>query len=163
MRAGSPQARAPRARAPPMPTRPVEMTTTTLDQTVTLPDSPSNTNARIMLGLMLVAAVVIVVDYAVATRGNIGTDTSVYASFFESLRHNGEVDRRYSPVRYLIFAPVLLLNSKQLRVAGILAFLAYCSGVSLVLVRALVPAVYTMVMAYDASASYTAGVRLDFA
>ena len=250
------------------------MTTTTLDQTVTLTDSPSNTNARIMLGLMLVAAVVIVVDYAVATRGNIGTDTSVYASFFESLRHHGEVDSRFEPVfyylsvalaamgmsftayegvmffvmagtvlvatrryhtflqsetgystflaasllflfispvmsnatinvmrqglssllvftallafyqrqwrayflwgllatgfhysavLYLIFAPVLLLNTKLLRVAGILAFLAYCSGVTMVLVRALVPAVYTMVMAYDASASYKAGVRLDFA
>jgi hypothetical protein len=33
----------------------------------------------------------------------------------------------------------------------------------MVLVRALVPAVYTLVMAYDGGATYRAGVRLDFA
>ncbi|UGB46051.1 EpsG family protein [Frateuria edaphi] len=249
-------------------------TTSTMDQPLAYSDSPTNTNARVLLGLMLVAAVIVVVTFAVATRGNIGTDTSVYASFFESLQHHGETDSRFEPVfyylsvilaatgmsftgyegvmflvmmgtalvatrryhtflesetgyttflaasllflfispvmsnatinvmrqglssllvftallafyqrqwrafilwgllatgfhysalLYLFFAPVLLLNTKLLRVAGILAFLAYCSGVTMVLVRALVPAVYTMVMAYDAGSSYKAGVRLDFA
>jgi len=245
-----------------------------MNQTLALSDTPTNTNARVMLGLMLIAAAIIFVDYAVGTRGNIGTDTSVYQGFFESLRKHGELDSRFEPifyylsvvlaatgmsftayesvlflvmagtivvatqryhdylqsetnyvtflaasllflfispvmsnatinvtrqglasllvftsllafyqrqwrafvlwgllatgfhyssVLYLLFAPVLLLKPKLQRVAGIVAFLAYCSGLTLVLVRALVPAVYTMVMTLDAVGTYQTGVRLDFA
>lgn len=245
-----------------------------MDQTLTLSDSPTHTNARVMLGLMLVFAALVLVGYAVATRGNIGTDTSVYAGFYEALTHHGEIQSRFEPVfyylsvalaamgisftayegvlfivmmgtvliatrryhaylqsetgyttflaasllflfispvmsnatinvarqglasllvftsllafhqrqwrafllwgllatgfhyssvLYLVFAPVLLLNTKLQRVIGVAAFLAYCSGLTMVLVRVLVPAVYTAVMAYDASATFRAGVRIDFA
>lgn len=245
-----------------------------MNQTLALTDSPTNNNARVMLGLMLVAAAIVFVDLAVGTRGNIGTDTSVYSGFFESLTQRGAVPSRFEPVfyylsvvlaatgmsftayesvlflvmmgtvvvatrryhdylqsetrymtylvaalvflfispvmsnasinvvrqglasllvftsllafhrrqwrafvfwglmatgfhysslLYLVFAPVLLLKPKLQRALGIAAFLAYCSGLTMVLVRGLVPGVYTMVMAYDASSDFRAGVRLDFA
>lgn len=245
-----------------------------MDQTVALIDSPTNNNARIMLGVMLVAAAIVVVDLVVGTRGNIGTDTSVYAGVYDALLHHAEGQSRFEPVfyylsvvlaatgmsftayesvlflvmmgtvvvatrryhdylesetrymtflvasllflfispvmsnasinvvrqglasllvftsllafyrrqwrafvlwgllatgfhysslLYLVFAPVLLLKPKLQRALGIAAFLAYCSGLTMVLVRALVPGVYTMVMAYDASSTFKAGVRLDFA
>jgi len=248
--------------------------TPTSTSSLVLNDTPSNTNARVMLGLMLVVVAIFFVDVAVSTRGNIGTDTSVYASFFESLTQRAAITSRFEPVfyylsvalaatgmsfaayqgmlflvmmvtvvaatrryhdylqsdtryttfliasllflfispvmsnatinvvrqglssllvftallafqqrqwrafvmwgllatgfhysavLYLFFAPVLLLTPKLQRVAGIVAFLAYCSGLTMVAVRAVVPGVYTMVMAYDASATYRAGVRLDFA
>jgi hypothetical protein len=69
----------------------------------------------------------------------------------------------YSAVLYLVFAPVLLLKPRTQLAVGVLAFLAYCSGLTMMLVRALAPPVYTLVMAYDGSATYRAGVRLDFA
>jgi hypothetical protein len=245
-----------------------------MDQTLVLTDSPTNNNARIMLGLMLVAATIVVVDLVVGTRGNIGTDTSVYAGVYDGLLHHALGQSRFEPVfyylsvalaatrmsftayesvlflvmmgtvvvatrryhdylesetrymtflvasllflfispvmsnasinvvrqglasllvftsllafyrrqwrafvlwgllatgfhysslLYVVFAPVLLLKPKLQRALGIAAFLAYCSGLSMVLVRALVPGVYTMVMAYDASSTFKAGVRLDFA
>jgi energy-converting hydrogenase Eha subunit E len=245
-----------------------------MDQTLALTDSPTNNNARIMLGLMLVAATIVVVDLVVGTRGNIGTDTSVKAGVYDGLLHHARGQSRFEPVfyylsvalaatgmsftayesvlfllmmgtvvvatrryhdylesetrymtflvasllflfispvmsnasinvvrqglasllvftsllefyrrqwrafvlwgllatgfhysslLYLVFAPVLLLKPKLQRALGIAAFLAYCSGLTMVLVRALVPGVYTMVMAYDASSTFKAGVRLDFA
>jgi len=67
----------------------------------------------------------------------------------------------YSSLLYLLFAPVLLLSVRWLRIVAALAFLAYCSGLTMILVRAAVPPVYTMVMAYSANATYRAGVRLD--
>jgi len=248
-----------------------------MSQTLALrdaPDTPSNTNARVMLGFMLVLAVVVIVDFVVANRGDIGTDTSQYAGFYETLTQRGAVPSRFEPVfyylsvalaatrmsfvgylsvmflvmmgtvlvatrryhdyldsdtrystflvaavlflfispvmtnatinvmrqglasllvftallafyqrqwrafvlwallatgfhysslLYLFFAPVLLLKPKLQRIAGIAAFLAYCSGLTMILVRVLVPGVYTMVMAYDASSTFRAGVRLDFA
>ncbi|HET6804266.1 MAG TPA: EpsG family protein [Frateuria sp.] len=251
------------------------MNTTTINQPLPLSDSPTNTNARVLLGLMLVAAVIAVVDYVVATRGNIGTDTSVYASFFQNLSQHGPVDSRFEPVfyylsvalaqtgmgfpayegvmflvmtgtvlvatrryhdylqsesayttflaasllflfisptmsnavinvmrqglasllvftallafyqrqwrafflwgllatgfhyssvLYLLFAPVLLLKPRLQRWVGIAAFLAYCSGFTMVLVRAILPSLYTTVMTMDGGGvDYKTGVRLDFA
>ena len=69
----------------------------------------------------------------------------------------------YSSVLYLLFAPVLLFKPTVQRAAGVFAFLAYCSGLTMLLVRALVPSVYSLVMAYDGGANYRTGVRLDFA
>lgn len=245
-----------------------------MNQTLALNDTPSNTNARVMLGLILVFMAVVVVGFAVANRGDVGTDTSQYAGFFQVLTQRGEVPSRFEPVfyylsvalaatgmsfpaylgvmflvmmgtvvvatrhyhdylqsgtryltflvaammflfispvmsnatinvmrqglasllvftallafhrrqwrafvvwallatgfhysslLYLFFAPVLLLRPKLQRVIGIAAFLAYCSGFTMLLVRVLVPRVYTIVMAYDASSTFRAGVRLDFA
>lgn len=246
-----------------------------MNPTVALSDTPSNTNARIVLGLMLVAAVIVFIDFAVGTRGNVGTDTSVYEGFFESLRQHGELESRFEPIfyylsvvlaatgmsfatyesalflvmtgtilvatrryhdylesetkyttflaasllflfispvmsnatinvvrqglasllvftallafhqrqwrafvlwgllatgfhysspMYLAFAPVLLLKPKLQRLVGIGAFLAYCSGLTMALVRALVPSVYTLVMSYEGGiVDYKTGVRLDFA
>lgn len=69
----------------------------------------------------------------------------------------------YSSLLYLLFAPVLLLGPRlQTAIAGA-AFLAYCSGLSMLLVRAAVPAIYGAVMSYSSGAAYRAGVRLDFA
>lgn len=248
--------------------------TQALTGTSVLTDTPSNTNARVMLGLILVFVAIVVVDFTVATRGDIGTDTSQYAGFFEALSHRGAIPSRFEPVfyylsvvlaatgmsfvsylsilflvmmgtvvvatrryheylqsstrymtflvaallflfispvmsnatinvvrqglasllvftallafhqrqwrafvlwallatgfhysslLYVFFAPVLLFKPKLQRIIGIAAFLAYCSGLTMVLVRVLVPGVYTAVMSYDASSTFRAGVRLDFA
>jgi hypothetical protein len=245
-----------------------------MNQTHALNDTPSNTNARVMLGVILVFMVVVIVDFVVATRGDIGTDTSQYAGFYSALRHRGEIPSRFEPVfyylsvalaatgmsfvsylsvlflvmvgtvvvatrhyheylqsdaryltflvaalmflfispvmsnatinvvrqglasllvftallafqqrqwrsfalwallatgfhysslLYLFFAPVLLFKPRLQRIVGIAAFLAYCSGLTMILVRVLVPGVYTAVMSYDASSNFRAGVRLDFA
>lgn len=69
----------------------------------------------------------------------------------------------YSSLLYLAFAPLLLLNLRLQRIIAAVAFLAYCSGLSMILVRAAVPVVYSAVMSYSAGAVYRAGVRLDFA
>jgi hypothetical protein len=69
----------------------------------------------------------------------------------------------YSSLLYLVFAPVLLLNLRLQRIIAVVAFVAYCSGLSMVLVRALLPALYAAVMSYSPGATYRAGVRLDFA
>ena len=73
-----------------------------MDQTVALIDSPTNNNARIMLGVMLVAAAIVVVDLVVGTRGNIGTDTSVYAGVYDALLHHAEGQSRFEPVFYYL-------------------------------------------------------------
>jgi hypothetical protein len=246
-----------------------------INDAISIPDSPDGTNARVMLGLMLVAAVVVFADLLVGTRSiDTGSDTYVYAGMFESMSRHGLVTSRFEPVfyyltallaglgvslvayqstlflvmmgtvvvatrhyhaylgshtrymtflvaallflfispvmanatinvvrqglasllvftallsfqqrrwrayfmwgllatgfhyssvLYLVFAPALLLRPKLLRAAGILAFLMYCSGLTMLLVRVLVPAAYALVMAYDGSAVYQTGVRLDFA
>ena len=69
----------------------------------------------------------------------------------------------YSSLLYLAFAPVLLLNLRLQRIIAVVAFLAYGSGLSMILVRAFVPALYGAVMSYSPGATYRAGVRLDFA
>ncbi|MFC3653465.1 EpsG family protein [Dyella humi] len=69
----------------------------------------------------------------------------------------------YSSLLYLAFAPLLLVNLKLLRIAALLAFIAYCTGVTMIVVRAAVPALYNAVMDYSLGAKYKSGVRLDFA
>lgn len=69
----------------------------------------------------------------------------------------------YSSLLYLLFAPALLLGERKLRLLAAVAFIAYCTGLTMILVRAAVPAIYNVVMAYDATSTYKAGVRLDFA
>jgi hypothetical protein len=69
----------------------------------------------------------------------------------------------YSSLLYLAFAPLLLLNLKLLRIAAIVAFVAYCTGLTMIVVRAAVPALYNAVMDYSLGAKYKSGVRLDFA
>lgn len=69
----------------------------------------------------------------------------------------------YSSLLYLLFAPVLLLSTRMQKTIAVAAFLAYCSGLSMLLVRTAVPAVYGAVMSYSSGAVYRAGVRLDFA
>ncbi|WP_049623638.1 EpsG family protein [Frateuria defendens] len=73
------------------------------------------------------------------------------------------VSFHYSSLLYLACAPVLLLSERMLRLAAAAAFLAYCSGLTMLLVRTGVPVLYNMVMAYSPNAVYRAGVRLDFA
>ena len=69
----------------------------------------------------------------------------------------------YSSLIYLGFAPVLLLKLRTQRIVAAIGFLAYSSGLSMLVVRTAAPAVYTAVMSYSADAVYRAGVRLDFA
>jgi hypothetical protein len=69
----------------------------------------------------------------------------------------------YSSLIYLGFAPVLLLKPRIQRIVAAVGFLAYCSGLSMLVVRTVAPAVYTAVMSYSSGAVYRAGVRLDFA
>ncbi len=69
----------------------------------------------------------------------------------------------YSSLLYLAFAPLLLVNLRLQRIIAGLAFLAYCSGLTMLVVRAVAPVVYSAVMSYSAGATYRAGVRLDFA
>jgi hypothetical protein len=245
-----------------------------MNQVITYPANPAETNARVMLNLMFIAAACLFADALVALRDiDVGTDTGVYASVFLAMR-NGLIATRFEPgfllitaalsatgisvaayqgflfltllativlatryyhdylegesayltfltasllflflsplfmnasinavrqglasllvfaallafyqrqwrnfflfgvlatsfhyssVLYLVFAPALLLNSRTLRVVGIVAFLAYCSGLTMLVIRVALPAVYTFVMAYDASSIFRSGVRLDFA
>ncbi|MFC5436374.1 EpsG family protein [Rhodanobacter umsongensis] len=69
----------------------------------------------------------------------------------------------YSSLVYLSVAPVLLLSLRRQRIIAGLAFLAYCSGLTMMAVRVAVPAVYSDVMNYHADAVYRAGIRYDFA
>jgi hypothetical protein len=69
----------------------------------------------------------------------------------------------YSSLLYLAFAPILLLNVRLQRVAAAVAFVAYCSGLSLIAVRTVSPFIYNSVMDYELSATYRSGVRIDFA
>lgn len=68
-----------------------------------------------------------------------------------------------SSLLYLAFAPALLLNARLLRYGAAFAFVLYCSGLSMTLVRALAPAAYSLVMTYAANPNYRSGVRIDFA
>jgi hypothetical protein len=69
----------------------------------------------------------------------------------------------YSSLVYLAFAPLLLINLKTLRIIALLAFIAYCTGLTMIVVRAAVPALYNAVMDYSLASKYKSGVRLDFA
>lgn len=69
----------------------------------------------------------------------------------------------FSSLMYLAFAPVLLLSPRQQRIIAGVAFLAYCSGLSMMVVRLGVPALYNEVMNYSVNAAYRAGIRFDFA
>lgn len=69
----------------------------------------------------------------------------------------------YSSLLYMLFAPALLLSERKLRVLAVLAFAAYCSGLTMILIRSALPGLYVTVMAYDANANYRSGVRVDFA
>lgn len=69
----------------------------------------------------------------------------------------------YSSLIYLGFAPVLLLKHRTQQIVGAIGFLAYCSGLSMLVVRAIAPPVYAAVMGYISGGEYRAGVRLDFA
>lgn len=244
-------------------------------QTLAIPESTQSTNARVMLGLMLLAAVCLFADLLVGTRSiDTGTDTYVYAGFFHALQQHGSVATRFEPgfyylsvvlalmgmsltayqatmfllmiatvvvatrkyydylqsngtyqtfftasllflfispvmsnasinvvrqglasllvftallsfyqrqwrafflwgllatgfhyssVLYLVFAPVLLMKDRTQRLIAIVAFLAYCSGLTMLLVRVLVPGVYAIVMKYEPTTIFRTGVRLDFA
>lgn len=68
-----------------------------------------------------------------------------------------------SSLMYLAFAPLLFVRARVLRYVAALAFLMYCTGVSMILVRALIPALYNFVMTYTFDPDYRAGVRIDFA
>ncbi|GGA42728.1 EpsG family protein [Dyella nitratireducens] len=69
----------------------------------------------------------------------------------------------YSSLLYLAFAPLLLINLKYLRIAAVLGFIAYCTGLTMIVVRAAAPFIYDAVMDYSLGAKYKSGVRLDFA
>lgn len=69
----------------------------------------------------------------------------------------------YSSLLYLAFAPMLLLNLRLLRIVAAGAFVAYCTGLTLIVVRSAVPLVYNAVMDYSLSATYRSGIRIDFA
>ena len=68
-----------------------------------------------------------------------------------------------SSLLYLAFAPALFLSAKVLRYAAAAAFVMYCTGLSLVLVRALIPPLYQFVMTYTFDPDYESGVRIEFA
>ena len=69
----------------------------------------------------------------------------------------------YSSLLYLAFAPLLLLNLRLQRIIAITGFLAYCTGLTMILVRILAPSVFVDVMTYQLGATYRSGVRIDFA
>ncbi|AND69815.1 hypothetical protein ATSB10_23610 [Dyella thiooxydans] len=69
----------------------------------------------------------------------------------------------YSMLLYLLFAPVLLLGPRMQKAIAGVAFLAYVSGLSMLLVRIGLPSAYAAVMGYSSGAAYRAGVRPDFA
>ncbi|HKT29556.1 EpsG family protein [Dyella sp.] len=69
----------------------------------------------------------------------------------------------YSSLVYLACAPLLLINLKFLRIAAIIGFIAYCSGLTLIVVRSAVPSLYDAVMDYELGSKYKSGVRIDFA
>lgn len=69
----------------------------------------------------------------------------------------------YSSLMYLVFAPLLLVNIKLLRLVAVAAFVAYCTGLTMVVVRAASPALYNTVMDYSEASLFRSGVRIDFA
>lgn len=68
-----------------------------------------------------------------------------------------------SALLYLACAPVLLANTRVLRYVAVAAVLVYSSGLSMLLVRALLPELYVFVMQYSANPDYQSGTRIDFA
>ncbi|MDI9240257.1 EpsG family protein [Lysobacter sp. LF1] len=68
-----------------------------------------------------------------------------------------------SSLLYLVFAPVLLFGTRMQRVIAATAFVMYVTGLSMALVRALIPGLYEVVMSYTANSYYRSGVRADFA
>jgi hypothetical protein len=58
---------------------------------------------------------------------------------------------------------MLLINLRLLRIAAVLAFVAYCTGLTMIVVRAAAPFIYNSVMDYSLSSNYHSGVRIDFA
>src|SRR5690348_13827405 len=81
-----------------------------MNQTLALVDTPSNANARAVLGVMVLGAVCLFIDLVVGARSiDIGTDTYVYASFFSALSHHGSVVTRFEPVFY--YLSVLLAST----------------------------------------------------
>lgn len=68
-----------------------------------------------------------------------------------------------SSLLYLVFAPVLLFGTRMQRLIAATAFVMYVTGVSMVLVRALLPSLYEVVMSYTANSFSRSGVRADFA
>ena len=68
-----------------------------------------------------------------------------------------------SSLLYLVFAPVLLFGTRMQRLIAVIAFAAYVSGVSMMVIRAFVPSLYELVMTYTATQYYRIGVRYDFA
>lgn len=69
----------------------------------------------------------------------------------------------FSSVLYLACAPALFLSARLLRYVAALAFVVYCTGLSVILVRMAVPPLYQMVMTYTFDPDYKSGVRIDFA
>ena len=69
----------------------------------------------------------------------------------------------YSSLLYLACAPLLLLSTRNMRIIGCLAFVLYCSGLSQILVRALLPSLYNAVMDHEANTNFRVGTRIDFA
>lgn len=69
----------------------------------------------------------------------------------------------YSSLMYLVFAPLLLVNIKLLRLIAVAAFIAYCTGLTMIVVRGASPALYNTVMDYSLASKYRSGVRIDFA
>jgi hypothetical protein len=69
----------------------------------------------------------------------------------------------YSALMYIVFAPLLLINLKLLRMIAVVAFIAYCAGLTQIVVRAASPLIYNAVMDYSLAAKYHSGVRIDFA
>jgi hypothetical protein len=89
------------------------------------------TNARAMLSLMLIAAACLFADLLIGMRGiDIGTDTYVYASFFESLR-GGLPDTRFEPgfllTTRLMSALGLSVNGYQMVLFAILLLTAFAA------------------------------------
>lgn len=69
----------------------------------------------------------------------------------------------YSSAIYLACAPTLFFSVRMLRIIAVAAFVAYCTGLTLIVVRTASPLLYNTVMDYSLSSDYRAGVRIDFA
>ncbi|HEY0505378.1 MAG TPA: EpsG family protein [Lysobacter sp.] len=68
-----------------------------------------------------------------------------------------------SSLLYLVFAPVLLFGTRMQRLIAATAFVMYVTGISMALVRAVLPSLYELVMTYTAHSYVRSGVRIDFA
>ena len=68
-----------------------------------------------------------------------------------------------SSLLYLVFAPVLLFGTRMQRLIAVIAFGAYVTGLSTLVVRAFIPSLYQLMMTYTPSQRSQVGVRIDFA